>query len=425
MLRKLALIFLLCSLSTSLWAQEVEVRPGDFLYGFSGGANFGKLSVNGAEVVKSAAKPFIGLSASYALSHNWRANFAGYFSMRSSIVDNYYRMDQTGVDLQAFAQYKIDDLYLNFGVQSQTVVSYQANYRGNSNFRLTDELSEYTVPNYQLSPLVGIEIKLMDNWRVFTNYSFAIGGGYSNYQVGLTYRINKRNPPPESERSRKKRLANRQIKQLRDGALLVRLKTSKPTIAAMKKRGYHQLAEETEEEQRIENLSLMRAFQSAYHFSEVKFFYSEDSRKVLQKKYDGIFLNDSLQKDSAIILNNTKHVFTCELTNIEEDTARYFSHYELISTGNFAFKQVPRYYGGGQNTFYSLVIKDHQFNQLSRPFPYYSRALFKSMSEHPGHGIFYLPFRIFFADTPIGSVEGLNEKLYKYWQKAKIKSASE
>jgi len=418
MKRLLGHIIVLLLLCNFAYSQELEVRPGDFLYGFSGGASISKLNISEADEVKSAFGPFIGLSSSYAISHRWRANAAGYFSVKSSILDNYYRFNQNGFDLHLFGQYKIDDLYLNFGLNSQTVVSYSSKYNGEADFRFKEEQKDYTTTQYQLDPMMGVEFKLMDNWRFFCNYTFGMSSDNSVYQLGLTYRINKRSPPPESERSRKKRIANRQIKQLRDGALLVRLKTSAPTIAAMQKRGHMQLAEETLEQQRVENKSIMQAFRSAYSFSEVKFFFSSDSRKVLKGEYEGIFLNDSLEKDPAIVLNNPKNVFTCELTKIQEDTAKYFSHYEWVSTGNFASKQVERFYGGGQNTFYAFVVKDNEFNQLSRPFPYYSRALFKSLSEHPGHGIFYLPLKILFSDTPVGSVEGLNSKLFKYLEKA-------
>jgi hypothetical protein len=95
----------------SISAQEIEQRPGDFLYGFSGGATFSSLSVKGANKVKPYARPFVGLSASYALNYKWRTNVSGFFAARSSVADNYYRIEQTGIDLQIYQQYKIDDLY--------------------------------------------------------------------------------------------------------------------------------------------------------------------------------------------------------------------------------------------------------------------------------------------------------------------------
>ena len=412
------LLHILLSLlfSYSLCSQEIEVKPGDFLYGFSGGANFSRINVNRADEVKSAFGPFIGLSSSYIINRRLRGNVAGYFSLKSSIADTYFKVSQSGIDLQMYGQYKIDDLYLNFGLSSQTIVSFSSEYNGRSNFRLREEIKDYSTPRHTFDPLLGVEFKLMDNWKFFTNCTFSFNNNQRLYQFGLTYRINKRTKPGESEKGRRRRIANNQIRELRDGALLVRLKTAEPSVRAMEKRGFHAMAEATLEDQRVENLSIMKAFRAAYSFSELRFFYSSDSRKVLNGDFEGIFLNDSLERDSAIVLNSKK-VFTCELTNIQEDTARYFSHYELVQTGNFAFKQVERYYGGGENTFYAFVVKDNKFNQLSRPFPYYSRALFKSLSEHPGHGLFYLPLKILFSDTPIGSVEDLNNKLFNYLEK--------
>lgn len=396
---------------------EIQVRPGDFLYGFGLGMNYSYLEINEASKIKPLARPFIGLTASYSHSYRWRTNASGLFSMRSSLADDFRVINQLGTEIQLYQQYKIDDLYLNFGLQSFLVFNNSSRLRGNSNFRFQEEQIDYSYPSSQLNPMIGFEFKLMDNWRFQTFYSQSLNGTNRNWQIGLSYRINKRNPPGESERSRRKRVAKRQIKELRDGALLVRLKTAKPTINAMRSKGFNRWAERTEKDQRIENLSIVNAFRNAYNFSELKFFYSHDSRKVRNGEFEGIFLNDSLEVDSNILLRNPENVFTCELTNIEQDTAQYFSHYELVQTGNFAFVQVPRFYGAGGNTFYSFVVKDQDFNQLSRPFPYYSRALFKSLKEHPGHGIFYLPLKLFFSDTPKGSVENLNRKLYKYWEK--------
>jgi len=417
---KFVLIFCFAFSEAAIAQTEIQVRPGDFLYGFGGGFSFTRLQADEAESVKAGARPFLGLSASYVISDRWRTNVGGYYAMRSSLFDQNFRVEQNGIDLQVAQQYKLDDLYFNFGVLMQTTITERTVFKGRSNFEEKQRANViYDVPNFQLMPMLGLEFKLMDNWRFFSNYAFGINNQSSSLQFGLLFRINKRNPPPESERRRRKRLAERQIKELRNGVLLVRLKTAKPTIKAMRARGYDRWAEETEKEQRVENLSLINAFRSAYNFSEIKFFYSEDSRKVRKGKFEGIFLNDSLEKDSAIILHSKKNIFTCELTNIEEDTARYFSHYEWVQTGDFATVQVPRFYGGGENTFYALVVKDQDFNQLSRPFPYYSRALFKSMQENPGNGVFFFPLKLFFSDTPKGSVESLNDKLFRYWHRKK------
>lgn len=418
MIKYLKIGLLLMFLPFQVFAQgEINLKPGEFLYGFGGGFSFTRLHAIEAEEAKANARPFFGLSASYALSHKWRTNVGGFFAMRSTIFDNKYRFDQNGIDLHFIQQYKLDDLYFNFGLLMQSTITERTTLKNSSDFGTENRQGMYNVPNFQLMPMAGIEFKLMDNWRLFTHYSFGINDLSSNLQFGLLFRINKRNPPPESERKRRKRIARRQIRELRNGALLVRLKTSEPVIKAMRDKGYLNLAEETQKNQRIENLSLIKAFRAAYNFSEIKFFFSEDSRKIKEKKFEGIFLNDSLQKDSAIVLQAKRNYFTCELTKIERDTASYFSHYEWVTVGNFSEIQEPRFYGGTENTFYALVIKDQDYNQLSRPFPYYSRALFKSMSENSGHGIFYLIPRLIFADTPLGSVRDLNDKLFRFWRR--------
>jgi hypothetical protein len=235
----------------------------------------------------------------------------------------------------------------------------------------------------------------------------------------LTYQVSHRAAKKESARRIRKRIAGRQIQQLRDGALLVRLKTSEPTIRAMKSKGMHYEAGQTQKQQRMENIALVRAFEQFYTFSELRFFMSHDSKKVKANEFEGIFVNDSLEVDSNLFLRNKKHIFIAEYADIEPDTAVIFSHYEWESTGDFAMVQVPMFYGGGGNSFMALVIRDEEFEQLHRPFPYYSRALFKAMQDNPGHGVFFLPASLFSPMTPAETVKNLNDKLYRYWDKNK------
>jgi hypothetical protein len=331
--------------------------------------------------------------------------------------------EEVGLEFQAAARYILDDFYFQLGLSNYSMIN-QRIAAGRSNYREEERLryDQFRATSFVVNPLIGMGFKLYNDWKLQVNYlPPLINSGRSNWQIGLVYMINKHRRTEESLRKQRRQIAYKQIKQLRNGALLFRLKTARPTIEALESKGFARRAEEVRKAQAEENREIMQAFRKKYHFSEIKFFYSHHSRNVREGRYEGIFVNDGLEEDSSIVLHNRKHVFMAELAQLEDDTTKFFSHYEMVPTGNFAAVQVPRFYGGTGINFYAFVIKNPDFYQLQKPFPYYSRALFKSLKEHPGHGFFYLPLKLFNETTAIGSVEDLNWKLYHFYEKVKRK----
>lgn len=204
-----------------------------------------------------------------------------------------------------------------------------------------------------------------------------------------------------SYRKQKRRLAKQQINQLKDGALLVRLKTKKNSIAALRKIGKDKLAEKLEEKQRKYNLKIVAAFKRNFKFCPTYFFFSDYSQNIRDRQFDKvIFLTDSLVLDTTIKFNNCNFL-TAEFGTIEQDTAKRFSHYSYESDGNWNLKEVKNYIGGHSMSFGALIIKSDQLIQLRRPFPFYVRT-FDS-----------LPI----SRSPKKVVKKMNRKLRKYYHK--------
>ncbi|MGB1241060.1 MAG: hypothetical protein ACPG49_00970 [Chitinophagales bacterium] len=164
----------------------------------------------------------------------------------------------------------------------------------------------------------------------------------------------------EYEPIRDKISAMSNIQKLKEGALLVRLKTRQRTIDAFKDRGYLKMANQVEMKQKTRNQRLMNAFRKNFSFCEVYFFYSEDSEKMRSEMYEGIFLNENLEKDAGIVLNED-FILTAEVGNIIKDPV------SVDASGN----EYAATWGMSESL---LVIKDANFEQLRRPFPYYVRA---------------------------------------------------
>lgn len=164
-----------------------------------------------------------------------------------------------------------------------------------------------------------------------------------------------------------------QINELKEGVLLVRLKTSKNSIEALRKVGKEKKANRLEEKQKQTNEAIVAAFQEKYDFSPVHFFFSDDSKHVRSGEWQQItFLNDHLLPDTTVQLKDLD-VFTAEFGYLQPQENTYFSNYYRVP-GDTSSTKRKRYYGGVDFGFSALLLMDQQLVQLIEPFPYYSKS---------------------------------------------------
>lgn len=169
------------------------------------------------------------------------------------------------------------------------------------------------------------------------------------------------------------KIAEQLIKDLRNGALLVRLPARKKTIDAMLETGRIEQAERYKKELKTKNQDLILAFRNNFTFCKVYFFSSEQSAAVLEQKWTSVvFLNDSLKKDTTIQFNMGPYL-TGEIANIEMDTTSNFEH--NYTTPSSTGPEVKSAQSGGTNFgFQAFIIKTENFVQLRDPFPFYVRT---------------------------------------------------
>lgn len=161
-------------------------------------------------------------------------------------------------------------------------------------------------------------------------------------------------------------VAKAQINLLKNGALLVRLKTNSKTIAKLKAAGNIDLATQVEREAAIGNKKLMRAFLQNFTFCPVYFFNSDCSDSVKHKHLEGIFLDTNLTVNPAIVCKADFYliaerggIYNSSLGIVKESMAE-----KSVETGT-VFKEV------------FIVIKNRHFIQLHKPFPYFQKGLSK------------------------------------------------
>ena len=201
-----------------------------------------------------------------------------------------------------------------------------------------------------------------------------------------------------SVKRQKKTDARQQINQLQGGALLIRLETKSKVINALKKSGKESQAKIIEKMQAEYNMTIVRAFRAAFGFCPVYFFYSEHSEAVRAKSFAKVrFLTYDLKADGSVKFAGG-NFFTAEFGTIEGDGGNDVD--EGDTKQNDKSKEgVSEYKGGVSMGFGALLIKDDQFVQLSRPFPFYVRT-FDSLPT---------------KRSPKKVVELMNEKLQEFY----------
>jgi hypothetical protein len=168
--------------------------------------------------------------------------------------------------------------------------------------------------------------------------------------------------------------SQRQIKELKESVLLVRLRTRQPLIDALLKSDRVAEAKKIELAQLIKNQEIITAFEKYFDFCPVYFFNSNYSDYVLNQQLDSVvFLNDTAGIDPGIKI--TSEIFyIAEITALEKDTATFKEAAYTAQTEDGLVRRTPSE-GGGNSGFEALIFKSSAFYQLRRPFPYYSRTL--------------------------------------------------
>jgi|GEM_PF-586603 len=367
---------------------------------------------------KRGMRQFIGIQ----INRNFTENFGFGFSIsrfkRSSVVSN-VEFVKSGTEVNFFPKYTIGDISLYGGLQFIS---------GNLSIESQPSYFDYQVdqdqPTDQINSIVGIDIQMAYRLNLFWNTSIKLDKkNESNWQVGVRYTLNGERRKP-SYRRLKRLHAIEDIEAMKRGNVLVRLKTSQPKIDALKKVGKTEKAEHTAKEQREENLEIVKAFREEFNFTDVYFFYSHQSEKVKNNDLKKIFLSDNLELDTSIYADESKAVYIIELANIEPDTNQVFSEYRNKISGSFEQQRVPTYHGSPNHSFKGFVVKNQRFEQLLRPFPYYSRFILPSIKKHPEQLLFIGPLVIplLSATSYEASIRNLNNKLHRFYNAKNTKT---
>lgn len=150
-----------------------------------------------------------------------------------------------------------------------------------------------------------------------------------------------------------------QINELKEGALVVRLKTNKLLIDELIKLGNTALAKEKQIEQFAINKNTMFAYKDYLTFCKVYFMYSHSSDSLLKGVRNGIFLDTNLLPDPSITMTEKFYLIaerdralSSSIGFVPEDSA------QLVQERGNPIKMM------------AILVKNKYGHQLKGPFPY-------------------------------------------------------
>lgn len=164
----------------------------------------------------------------------------------------------------------------------------------------------------------------------------------------------------EKFRKRKNVIAAWQINELKEGAIVVRLKTNKKLIDALKTQGKNELALEKEKEQYAINKNTLYAYRDYLTFCKVYFINSNSTDSLLNGARTGMFLDSNLNVDPSITLTEKffliaerDYAYNSSIGFVPEDSAR-----KVVEEGNPVREM-------------AIVLKNKYSHQLKGPMPYF------------------------------------------------------
>lgn len=348
----------------------------------------------------------------------WLKSSIQYSLKGSTAISPFLKIVNTSIDFNIIPQFKLyDGFFIQSGISySNSLNSKKITLNGNS--RNGVEKTLIAKPPSEINGIVGVEFRLHNNLNIAFNYFVPLSQNQTNnFQITLNYCLNNKESKKQNIIRQKKRVAEEQIKNLKNGTLLVRLKTSEPKINALIKMGDLEEASKIKKAQDIENKKIVAAFKNNFNFCKTVFFFSNNSDNVRKGNCENIFLNDSLIIDEFKFVDTSKSIFIAEFGTIEQDTLKHLSIYSYEPDGDWSVKKVSNYYGGPDFGFDALIIRDKNFVQLSKPFPYYTRAIFKSLKQHPVEALFIAPILLHQNWSYNQTVKKMNWKLIKYFDR--------
>jgi len=343
------LFYLLLSLLLKAGIPDTSAIPSKTKYTVQVGLNASRLRHDSFETEFSYL-PCLGIYAIGDIIPGTTYRIGGGYSMRgSSVLNPYGKFYYHYIDLQGAVNFKaFENIRIEAGLQPAILL--KAFYQDGIESENQTEL-DYENLRTEVDAFAGIEFKLQERITIGARFFYPLSkSSFQNMQFYINIPLSPKDfhPGPRKEVT----TAKNQIEELKNGALVIRLKTNKNIIEKLISQGNYTQAEEIRQKQYLENKEIIQAFKANFKFCPILFIFNTQTDHFLQGAFEGIFLNDSLKEDSSIVFNYPTY-FIAEFGTLEPEGDE-----GPISSGI---------------SVDALLIKDRNLIQLNRPFPFYVR----------------------------------------------------
>jgi hypothetical protein len=311
--------------------------------------------------------PFIGANITVPFNDYLNFRIGGAYSMKGTnyLMPQYLKIRYNYFDFPTMVQIKTGN-YFRFeaGVVPSILMSSKAYYHAASD-------SVVRIPKYgsgvDLAIHFGAEVTLQRGIDIGFCYEMPTrSSSFDNFKFSISYKFRREifqsAPRPDIN------LAYDQIKDIRNNAVLVRLKTSENQIRALKETGHFEEAEQLKKRQRSINLEIMNAFKKNFNFCPVYFFYSSSTNQIKHNNFDGNLLNENLEADTLIKFRFNRF-YVAEFDYIDPDT----SFVDRSLYDQKAYKSDSSFAVSSSHLDEALILRNAYFTQLKEPLPAYVR----------------------------------------------------
>ncbi len=226
--------------------------------------------------------------------------------------------------------------------------------------------------------LASLRFNFADNTSIFFQYGIPSQEiPFSHFQVGVRLNLARFSDPARFQVQRTNQsIAKDHAMALRNGLLLVRLRSMHNSLQLLEERGLFEEAERLRRATQHENQELVNAF-SLYNYSRVLFFYDYHAHLVRDGLLDTILLNPDFEPvtpdtpiGSIYIAYLGSYSSSDTIYHIQHDL-QYLKENEIALDSSAAYIQ----YISQSTRVGGIVITDQQFNPVPKPFPVFTPAL--------------------------------------------------
>jgi hypothetical protein len=161
------------------------------------------------------------------------------------------------------------------------------------------------------------------------------------------------------------------FKNLKKGAVLVRLKTNANTINALKGKN-DELMNRIISKRDKQNKEIIEAFEKNFTLCKVYYFYSNKSKDIANKNFKGNLLNADLQPAGNLPVLTDNYVIM-EFSYIMQNTESTWSYSEWgVKDGKV--QMIDYYSGGNEKGPDALIVLMPDFRLMPDKYPYFVRT---------------------------------------------------